>query len=62
VANRTPVLANENTFVAFKNAAAKLRDWTVLAAILMPDHLHVIVSPTADRHAKIGNFASAMKR
>jgi len=28
----------------------------------MPDHLHVIVSQTEDRHAKIGNFASAMKR
>jgi REP element-mobilizing transposase RayT len=39
-----------------------MRDWTVLAAILMPDHLHVIVSQTEDRHAKIGNFASAMKR
>jgi REP element-mobilizing transposase RayT len=62
VANRKPVLANENTFVAFKNAAAKLRDWIVLAAILMPDHLHVIVSPARDRDAKVGNFAAAIKR
>jgi REP-associated tyrosine transposase len=62
VANRKPVLANENVFIAFKNAATKLRDWTVLAAILMPDHLHVIVAPTEDRDAKIGNFAAAMKR
>ncbi len=62
VANRTPVLANENTFVTFKNAAAKLRDWNVLAAILMPDHLHVIVSPNRgssceDRQFRVGNEA-----
>jgi len=62
VANRKPVLAHENVFIAFKNAAAKLRDWTVLAAILMPDHLHVIVAPREDRGAKIGNFAAAIKR
>ena len=62
VSNRKPVLADENVFVAFKNAATKLRDWTVLGAILMPDHLHVIVVPTEDRHAKIGNFAAAIKR
>jgi len=62
VADRKPVLANENAFVAFKNAAAKLRDWTVLAAILMPDHLHVIAAPTIDRNAKVGNFSAAIKR
>ena len=62
VANRKPVLANENAFVAFKNATARMRDWTVLAGILMPDHLHIIVAPTKDREAKLGNFAAAMKR
>jgi putative transposase len=62
VANRRPVLTNGPALTAFKNAAAKLRDWTVLAAILMPDHLHVIAAPTEDRDAKIGNFAAAIKR
>jgi REP element-mobilizing transposase RayT len=62
VANRRPVLANARAFTAFKHAAAKLCDWTVLAAILMPDHLHVIAAPTEDRDAKIGNFAAAIKR
>jgi REP element-mobilizing transposase RayT len=62
VADRKPVLANEAVFQAFKIAVAKLRRWTVLAAILMPDHLHVIVSPTEDRHAKLGNFSAALKR
>src|SRR2546423_15519770 len=33
---RKPVLANQSAFLAFKKAAAKLRDWTVLSAVLMP--------------------------
>ena len=45
VANRKPVLANDTAFSAFNAAVAKLQEWTVLAAILMPDHLHAIVSP-----------------
>ena len=28
----------------------------------MPDHLHVVVSPTNVRDAKLGNFAAALKR
>ena len=62
VADREPVLANEAVFQAFKIAIAKLRDWTLLAGILMPDHLHVMVSPIEDRHAKLGNFSAALKR
>ena len=62
VAGRRPVLANERAFAAFKNAAARLRDWTVLAAVLMPDHFHVLVAPTEDREAKLGNFSAAIKR
>ena len=34
----------------------------MLAAVLMPDHLHVIVSPTNARDAKLGNFSAALKR
>jgi putative transposase len=62
VTDRKPVLANESGFQAFNIALAKLRDWTVLAAILMPDHLHAIVAPTKDRDARIGNFSAALKR
>jgi putative transposase len=62
VANREHVLANQQAFTAFKRVAAKLRDWTVLAAVLMPDHLHVIASPVEDRDAKVGNLAAALKR
>ena len=61
VANRKPVLANDTAFSAFNTAVAKLQEWTVLAAILMPDHLHAIVSPK-DREIKVGNFSGALKR
>jgi hypothetical protein len=62
VANREPVLANDRAFGAFKAAVAKLQNWDVLAAVLMPDHLHVIVSASNDRDAKLGNFSGALKR
>jgi hypothetical protein len=62
VEGRSHVLANQAAFTAFKNAAAKLREWTVLFAILMPDHVHVIVTPISDRDAKVGNFSAAIKR
>ena len=56
-----PVLANERTFRALENAVAQLQNWTVLAAVLMPDHLHVLVAPK-DRLFRVGNVAAALKR
>jgi REP element-mobilizing transposase RayT len=61
VKDRKRVLANDAAFNAFKNAAAKLREWRVLAAILMPDHLHIVVAPR-ERDARLGNFSAALKR
>jgi REP element-mobilizing transposase RayT len=62
VEHRKPVLANAAAFVAFTNAALKLRDWTILAGILMPDHLHFLAAPQHDREAKVGNVSGAIKR
>jgi len=62
VANRKPVLANKAALKAFNIATAKLQEWRVLAAMLMPDHLHAVVSPRKDRDAKLGNFSGALKR
>jgi hypothetical protein len=42
VENRQRVLANHPAFAAFKTAIDGLRHWKVLAAILMPDHMHVL--------------------
>ena len=47
VVNRKPVLANPEAFRALKTAAGKLETWAVMAAILMPDHLHAVVTPVA---------------
>lgn len=62
VANRQRVLANEMAFNAFKAAISKLENWRILAAMLMPDHLHVIVAPIESHNAKLGNFSAALKR
>jgi len=62
VADRKRVLANDHAFAAFRIAASKLKAWEILAAVLMPDHLHVIVAPTEDRDADLGNFSGALKR
>jgi REP element-mobilizing transposase RayT len=56
------VLANDTAFNAFKTAVGKLQHWRVLAATVMPDHLHAFVAPTQDRNAKLGNFSAALKR
>ena len=62
IAGRKRVLANDRAFAALKIAASKLIHWEILAAVLMPDHLHVIVAPTEDRDARVGDFSAALKR
>jgi len=61
VAKRHSVLANDRAFAAFKNAVSKLKDWPLIAGLLMPDHIHVLVAPV-NRDAVVGNFAGALKR
>jgi REP element-mobilizing transposase RayT len=62
VADRETVLANKRTLGALKTASVRLHDWNLLAAVLMPNHLHVIVAPKEDRDAHVGNFSAALKR
>jgi hypothetical protein len=45
VEDRQSVLANDKAFNAFKTAIGKLQHWRVLAATVMPDHLHASVAP-----------------
>jgi REP element-mobilizing transposase RayT len=61
VANRHKVLANDRAFVAFKSAIARLTKWDVIAAILMPDHVHLLIAPL-EREAAVGNASAALKR
>ena len=62
VADRKRVLANNHAFAAFRIAVSRLTQWEVMAAVIMPDHLHVIVAPTEDRDARVGDFSGALKR
>ena len=61
-AGRKCVLANDEVFSALENAARRLGHWQLLAAVLMPDHLHAIVTPTEDRGANLSNCSAALKR
>jgi putative transposase len=60
VERRLPVLANESAFLAFRNAIANVR-WHVIAAVLMPDHVHLLAGPS-DRDAAVGELSAAIKR
>ncbi len=62
VEDRRKVLANARVFEAIKSTIAKLRRWQVLAAVIMPDHVHLIISPVEDRDVSIGDFATGFKR
>ena len=61
VAKRQNVLANDKTFSAFKSAISRLTNWNVIAAVLMPDHVHLLITPH-DRDAVVGNVSGAIKR
>src|SRR5438067_2305638 len=56
VADRKPVLANKEALDALTLSVSKLQHWHVLAAILMPDHLHVLAAPTKERNVKLGSY------
>jgi REP element-mobilizing transposase RayT len=61
IARREKVLANDETFAAFEAAIARLTIWTVIAAVLMPDHVHLLIAPN-DRELPVGNASGAIKR
>src|SRR5437763_6734177 len=62
VEGRRKVLANPEMFEAIKKTIAGLRKWRVHAAVIMPDHAHLIVSPLEDRGLSVGDFATGFKR
>jgi REP element-mobilizing transposase RayT len=54
VVRRQKVLANNSAFAAFEASLARLTNWNVIAAILMPDHVHLLLAPR-DREEAVGN-------
>ena len=61
VQGRRPVLANARALEALRAAVDRLEHWWVYAAVVMPDHIHVLAAPD-DREAPVGNLAGALKR
>ncbi len=62
VKDRRQVLANAKVFEAIKTTIVQLRRWHVLAAVIMPDHAHWLISPRIDREISVGDFANGFKR
>ncbi len=60
-ANRQRTLDNPEVFTAVKDFCAANAKWQTLAAVIMPDHLHALVSPL-DRDAPIIQFSAGLKR
>lgn len=62
VKNRRNVLARPEIFEPIKTVITQLRKWYVLAAVIMPDHIHWVVSPVEHRDLSVGDFSHGFKR
>jgi REP element-mobilizing transposase RayT len=62
VEGRVNVLANDNVFDAIRRSVAQLKRWRLLSGVIMPDHVHFVVTPTEDRALPAGDFATGFKR
>jgi len=61
IESRKPVLANAQAWDICRAVFEKLDKWTILSAIAMPDHLHILAAP-ASRDACISDFSKWLKR
>jgi REP element-mobilizing transposase RayT len=61
VEDRIRALNNPQVFTAVKDYCAANPKWQTLATVIMPDHLHALVSPL-DRDAPIIQFSAGLKR
>src|ERR1700739_1355595 len=57
VKDRRKVLATPEVFDAIKTVITQLRKWCALAGVIMPDHVHWVVSPVEDRDLSVGDFS-----
>jgi putative transposase len=58
---RRPVLANARAWSICLDVLTRLDRWTTLAAIAMPDHLHLLTAPL-DREGSVSAFSKWFKR
>ena len=61
IEKRRPVLANPGAPEICLRIFSRLDEWTTLAAIAMPDHLHALVAPL-NRDASVAAFSKWFKR
>ena len=62
VQDRKSVLANSQVWQICRATFDRLDHWIVLAAIAMPDHLHLLAAPMHDRNASVSAFTKWFKR
>jgi REP element-mobilizing transposase RayT len=63
--NRHCAWDSSEFFCAFTAAVEKLETrglWYVRSAVVMPDHLHALVSPLKSRDQSVSEFSGALKR
>jgi len=59
---RRPVLACAEVWAAWCGAVERLSEWQVAAAVVMPDHVHLLARPLCERDQPVGNLVGALKR
>jgi REP element-mobilizing transposase RayT len=62
VRDRKSVLAQPNIFGAVNQFCRDNSNWNTIAAVIMPDHLHALVSPKNKREEQITQFSAGLKR
>ena len=62
VKDRRKVLAPAEVFEAIKLVLPQLQKWNVLAGVIMPEHVHWVVSPVEDRQLSVEDFSHGFKR
>jgi REP-associated tyrosine transposase len=62
VKDRRKVPATPEVFKAIKTAVPQLQRWHVLAGVIIPDHVHWVVSPVEDQQLSVGDFSHGFKR
>jgi REP-associated tyrosine transposase len=62
VRKRVHVLANPIVFGAIEAVMPEIEKWRVIAGVVMPDHVHFVITPTRDRALSVGDFTMGFKR
>ena len=62
VKDRKPVLTSPEIFGAMNEFCDGSENWDTLAAVIMPNHLHALVSPKLSREERVTHFSAGLKR